>query len=82
MPFWQQRMGPIFQGCFKTVAQPDGKSFSFVATMGPNGKVTDVYVDHETNIYQCFVAALMAEQFPAAHKTYRARTKTLIPFVW
>jgi protein-S-isoprenylcysteine O-methyltransferase Ste14 len=26
--------------------------------------------------------ALMAEEFPAAHQAYRARTKALIPFVW
>src|SRR5690349_6448149 len=26
--------------------------------------------------------ALMAEEFPAAHRAYRARTKALIPFVW
>lgn len=26
--------------------------------------------------------AVMAEEFPAAHRTYRARTKALIPFVW
>ena len=26
--------------------------------------------------------ALMAEEFPDAHRTYRARTKALIPFVW
>lgn len=26
--------------------------------------------------------ALLAEEFPDAHRTYRARTKALIPFVW
>jgi len=26
--------------------------------------------------------ALMAEEFPDAHRTYRTRTKALIPFVW
>ena len=65
MPFWQEKYGPIFQSCFKSVKQPDGASFAFVAAIGADGKVMRVYVDHETNVYQCLLVTLKTEQFPA-----------------
>ena len=65
MPYWQQKMGPIFQACFKAVAHPDTSSFGFVAAIGPDGKVLRVYVDHDTNMYECILATVKADQFPA-----------------
>lgn len=65
MPFWHQKYGPIFQACFKSVEQPDYQSFAFVAAIDPAGKVARVYVDHETNLYQCLLVTLKGEQFPA-----------------
>lgn len=65
MPYWQQRMGPIFQACFKTVDHIDSSSFTFVAAIGADGKVLRVYVDHDTNLYECMLATLHIEQFPA-----------------
>jgi len=47
--------------------------------------------NQQADIYQRLAAllmrvrdedALMAEEFPDAHRTYRTRTKALIPFVW
>jgi len=65
MPYWQQKYGPIFQSCFKSVKQPDGQSFAFVAAIGLDGKVVRVFVDHETSIYQCLLPTLKNDTFPA-----------------
>jgi hypothetical protein len=65
LPVWKERMGPIFQACSKTVEQPDHKSFSFVAALGPDGRALHVWVDRETNIYPCLLVMMKNEQFPA-----------------
>lgn len=65
MPYWQQKMGRIFQDCFATVAHPDASSFGFVAVIGADGKVLRVYVDHDTNMYECMLSTVKADQFPA-----------------
>jgi hypothetical protein len=65
MPFWRQKYGPVLQGCIKSVKKPDSRRFAFIAIIGRDGKVMRVFVDRDTNLYQCLFATLKAEQFPA-----------------
>ena len=63
LPQYQKEYGTVFQSCFKTVAQPDDRPFSFVAAVGDNGRIIGMYSNRTTNIYSCFRDAFIKGQF-------------------
>ena len=64
MPYYQQKYMPIFQSCLATTENRDMSSFSFVVAIGSNGRVLQIYTDHETNIFACARQALQRDEFP------------------
>jgi hypothetical protein len=62
--YYQQRYTPVFQSCLKATENRDTSPFSFVAAIGKNGRVSRLYVDHETNIYACVRETLLKDKFP------------------
>jgi hypothetical protein len=64
LPYYGQKYAPVLQSCFARVPQPDGGAFSFVAAIGPDGRVVRFYDDHETNISRCLSEAVKVDVFP------------------
>lgn len=63
-PYYQKKYWPVFQSCLKSTDHPDTSSFSFVVAIGKDGRVLRLYVDHETNIYECVRETLKKDEFP------------------
>jgi len=64
MPYYGQKYASVLQSCFATVPKPDSRRFSFVAAIGPDGKIIKMYNDQETNIFLCMRRSLEKEVFP------------------
>jgi len=64
MPFYKQKYSPIFQSCLKSTDHPDTSTFTFIAAIGKDGHVLQLYVDHETNISTCVRQTLQQDEFP------------------
>ena len=61
--YYQQKYGPIFQSCLMK-KNADTSPFSFVLAIGADGRVLQLYVDHETNIFACVSPTLEKGEFP------------------
>jgi hypothetical protein len=64
MPYYQQKYFPLFQSCLKTTEHADTSSFTFIAAIGKDGRVLQLYTDHETNIFACVRQTLQKDEFP------------------
>jgi hypothetical protein len=64
MPYYQQKYQPVFVSCLKSTEDADTSSFSFVAAIGKDGRVLQLYIDHETNIFACVRQTLKKDKFP------------------
>lgn len=64
MPYYQKKYSPVFQSCLTSTDHPDTSPFSFVVAIGKDGRVLRLYVDHETNIYECARQTLQKDEFP------------------
>jgi hypothetical protein len=63
-PYYEKKYSPVFLSCLKSTDDPDTSPFSFVATIGKDGHVLRLYIDHETNIFACVQQTLQQEEFP------------------
>jgi hypothetical protein len=63
-PYYLQKYGPIFNSCLASTDHPDKSPFSFIAVVGKDGRVVQLYVDHETNIFACVRQTLVKDEFP------------------
>jgi hypothetical protein len=63
-PYYQRKYGPIFSSCLASTDHPDKSPFSFVAAIGKDGRVLHLFVDHETNIFDCVRRTLEKDEFP------------------
>ena len=66
--YYQQKYGPIFQSCLMK-KNADISPFSFVLAIGADGRVLQIYVDHETNIFACARPMLEKDEFPRPPST-------------
>jgi hypothetical protein len=64
MPYYEQKYGPVFQSCFKTVQQPQSAPFSFVAAIGADGRLIRIFEEHPTTISQCLLDNFRTDTFP------------------
>jgi len=64
MPYYQKTYSPVFQSCLKSTDHPDTSPFSFVAAIGKDGHVLRLYIDHDTNVYECVRQTLEKDEFP------------------
>src|SRR5262245_9007688 len=62
--YYQKKYGDVLGSCFKSTNHADASPFSFVAAIGANGRVLRLYVDHQTNIYNCVRQTLEKDEFP------------------
>ena len=63
-PYYQKKYSPVFQSCLTSTDQPDTSPFSFVVAIGKDGRVLRLYIDHETNIFDCVRQTLQQDEFP------------------
>lgn len=63
-PYYLRKYGPIFNSCLASTTHPDKSRFSFIAAIGKDGRVEQLYVDHETNIFACVRQTLEKDEFP------------------
>jgi hypothetical protein len=63
-PYYQRKYGPIFNSCLASTDHPDKSPFSFIAAIGKDGRVVQLYVDHQTNIFDCVRQTLEKDEFP------------------
>lgn len=63
-PYYQRKYGPIFNSCLASTEHPDKSPFSFIVKIGKDGRVLQLYVDHETNIFACVRRSLEKDEFP------------------
>jgi len=63
-PYYKRTYGPIFNSCLAATDHPDKSPFSFVAAIGKDGRVVQLYVDHETSIFACVRQTLEKDEFP------------------
>lgn len=64
-PYYEKKYSPVFQSCLVSTEYADTSPFSFVVAIGKDGRVSRLYVDHETNIYACLRHTLEQDKFPA-----------------
>ena len=63
-PYYKKKYSPVFQSCLASTDHPDSSSFSFVAAIGRDGRVLRLYIDRETNIFNCVRQTLQRDEFP------------------
>jgi hypothetical protein len=63
-PYYRHKYGPVFNSCLVSTDHPDKSPFSFIAVIGKDGRVGQVYVNHETNIFACVRQTLVKDEFP------------------
>lgn len=63
-PYYKRKYGPVFNSCLASTDHPDKSPFSFIAAIGTDGRVVQLYVDHDTNIFACVRKTLEKDQFP------------------
>ena len=63
-PYYVHKYGPIFNSCLASTDHPDKSPFSFIAAIGKDGRVGQVYVNHETNVFACVRLTLEKDEFP------------------
>jgi hypothetical protein len=64
LPYYEQKYGPVFESCFKTVEQPENTPFSFVAAIGADGRLIRIFDEHSTNISHCLLDSFRTDIFP------------------
>ena len=64
LPYYSKNYAPVLQSCFAKITQPDDGPFSFVAAIGADGRILQIYNDHETNIFLCLRESLKKGVFP------------------
>src|ERR1051326_1389731 len=62
--YYEQKYGPVFQSCIASIDRRDVSSFSFIAAIGKDGRVLQVYVDHESKLFACVLPTLQQDKFP------------------
>jgi len=63
-PYYQRKYGPILNVCLASTDHPDKSPFSFIAAIGKDGRVAQLYVDHENNVFSCVRQTLEKDEFP------------------
>jgi hypothetical protein len=63
-PYYEKKYSPVFQSCLASTDHPDTSPFSFVVAIGKDGRVLQLYIDHETNIFACVRQTLQQDEFP------------------
>lgn len=63
LPEFSRRYRAHFKDCTASVPQPESTPFSFVAAIGPDGRVLRLWSDRSTNVYQCVRGKLLFDRF-------------------
>jgi hypothetical protein len=63
LPQFSERYRAHFRDCTSSVPQPESTPFSFVAAIGPDGRVLRLWSDRSTNVYQCMRGRLLFDRF-------------------
>lgn len=63
--YYEPKYGPIFDSCVRSTDHSDISSFEFIVAIGKDGRVLQIWVDHETKIFACVRLTLQQDKFPA-----------------
>jgi hypothetical protein len=63
-PYYKLKYSSVFQSCLASTDHPDTSPFTFIAAIGKDGRVVQLYIDHETNIFACVRQTLQKDEFP------------------
>ena len=60
--YYQKKYISVFQSCLKSTDETS--PLSFVAAIGADGRVLQLYADHETKMLTCVRPRLLKDEFP------------------
>ena len=60
--YYQRKYMPVFQSCLKST--DERSPLSFVAAIGADSRVLQLYADHETKMLSCVRPRLLKDEFP------------------